>query len=342
VDILNLVFLVVGIPATLVTAIYAHSTIRYARGDLAQQAGRYEDAVRFFRKAAQGRNPFGRGIAFAALGRVYLKMGKPQEALAALREAALRSKVPSVILAIYQVWADAAVHPSMNADREDALREAEKLVAATGMPKTMKAVSLGQLASAWYRIGNFAEASRAADQTLAYDALNASGLFTGGWLDLAHGNLSRARERFTALANLSNKDQKNLGTYGLGAVSFAEGNLAGAEEFFGKAAATSPVMLEPFVHARLSITRTLLEKDGYEPVKKAEAALADLQKRGAIRKESGAHWLVAKARAFAEGNSAAVKNAAEQAANDDRPEADSLAATFLSKKPAQGWLSVNA
>lgn len=326
---------------TLLTAVYAHSTFRYARGDLAQQAGRYEDAIRLFRLAAEGRNPIGRGVAYTALARVYLKLNRSEEALQALRQAASRTKTPSIVLAIYQLFADTAALPA-TADKEAVLHEGEKLVLATGMPKTMKAVALGQFAGVWYRLGNYTEAARVSALALANDPLNGPALFTAGWLDLGRGEFSQAKERFVALVNLSANDQKQLGAYGQGALAFAEGRWSDAEEFFRKVAKPAAAMLEPIANARLAMALALQGKDGAQALKKAESALTSLRERGLIRAESGAHWLVKMAAAYVTGNPQAARQAEEAAPAEEKPEAAWFSEVLEHGTRSKGWLQIKA
>lgn len=331
-------FLVVGVPMTLVTAVYAYATYVYARGDIAQQKGRYDDAVRHFTRAATGRNPMGRGVAYAGLARTYVKMGDPDAALTALREAAQRTRTPSVVLAIYQIFADAAQHPALKADRAEVLAEAERLATATGIAAPMKAVILGQISGAAYRVGRPADALRIAQKALALDALNPTALFTAGWLDLAFGRAAEAQERFTALANVNTKDQRPLGTYGLGVGAFYEGRLGDAEEMFTKAAETGGLVLEPFAQARLAMTRALTGKDAYAPLKKAEAAAETLLGKGMLRSDTGLRWLLDMARAYADGNAKAAATAAEAAPGEERAEALALAKIADTQRPVPGWL----
>lgn len=341
-DLFSILFFVIGAPLTLVTAVYAHATFLYARGDLAQQKGRYDDAVRHFTKAATGRNPMGRSVAWAGLARTRLKMGEPDLALEALRNAAARNRTPAVILAVYQLFADAAQHPALKAERDAVLAEAEKLAIATGMPAPMKAVVLGQIAGAWYRIGRPEAAYALAKRALELDALNSSALFTAGWLALAYGDDAGAEARFQALANVNAKDQRPLGSYGLATTAFYRGRFAEAEELYAKAAETGGLVLEPFAEARLAVTRALLGKDGFEPVKKAERAAAALREKGMLRSDTGLRWLVEMARAFAEGNPAAAAAAADDAPAEERAEAAALAAIAASQQARLGWLPAPA
>jgi tetratricopeptide (TPR) repeat protein len=336
-DLFSILFFVFGVPLTLVTAVYAHSTLLYARGDLAQQKGRLDQAERLFKKAATGRNPLGRAIAFTALGRVYLKMNEPARAMEALREAMRRAKTPAVVMATHQLYIEAAQHPAFAGDRGEVLREAEKLMTATGMARPLKAVVFMSIAGAWYRQQNLAEAARLTAVTLEHDALQPAGLFLAGWVDLAQGKRESAKARFTALTNVSAKDQKPLGPYGLGALAFFGGDLGDAESFFQKAVESGGRLLEPFALARLSMTRALLGKDAYDPLKRAHEVVKDLAARGALKPDSGAHWLLAMARAYADGNPQAAVLAAEAAPVEDRAEAAHLARILETGKRSAGW-----
>ena len=337
-DLFSILFFVLGVPITLITAVYAHSTYLYARGDLAQQKGRLDDAARLFTRAATGLNPLGRSIAYTALGRVYLKKGEPDRALPTLREALVRSKTPSVILATYQVFIEAAQHPAFTGDRAQALREVERLITATGMGHPHKAVVFMQLAGAWYRLQNLAEAARLAGITLEHDAIQPSGLFLAGWIALARGDLEAAKTHFTALTNVSAKDQRPLGPYGLGAIAFFAGDLADAEHHFGRTVELGGLLLEPFALARLSMTRALLGKDAYEPLKRAHEAVERLSDHGSLKADSGAHWLLAMARAYADGNTKAATLAAESAPPEDRREADHLVKILETGTRTAGWV----
>lgn len=338
-DLFSILFFVVGVPLTLVTAVYAHATFVYARGDIAQQKERYDDAIRHFTRAATGRNPMGRGVAYAGLARTYVKKGDPDTALTALREAAQRTRTPSVVLAIYQIFADAAQHPALTADRGEVLAEAERLATVTGIAAPMKAVILGQIAGAAYRVGRPGDALRIAQDALALDALNPTALFTAGWLALAYGRAAEAKERFTALANVNVKDQRPLGSYGLGVTAFYEGRLDEADDMFAKSVAAGGLVLEPFAGARLAMTRALLEKDAYAPLKKAEAAAETLLTKGSLRSDTGLRWLLDMARAFADGNAKAALAAADAAPGEERAEALALAKIAETRRPVVGWLS---
>lgn len=337
-DLFSILFFVVGVPLTLVTAVYAHATYIYARGDIAQQKGRYDDAIRHFTRAAKGRNPMGRGVAYAGLARTYVKKGDPDEALTALREAAQRTRTPSVVLAIYQIFADAAQHPALKADRAEVLAEAERLATVTGIAAPLKAVILGQISGAAYRVGRPADALRIAQNALALDALNTTALFTAGWLDLAYGRTAEAKERFTALANVNTKDQRPLGSYGLGVAAFYEGRLDEADELFTKAVESGGLVLEPFAGARLAMSRALVGKDAYVPLKKAETAADTLLSKGMLRSDTGLRWLLDMARAFADGNAKAAAAAAEKAPGEERAEALALARIAETQRPVTGWL----
>lgn len=332
-------FLVVGVPLTLVTLVYAHSTYLYARGDIAQQKGRYDDAIRHFTKAATGRNPLGRGVAYAGLARTYVKKGDPDAALEALRQAAQRTRTPSVVLAIYQIFADAAQHPALQADRGAVLAEAERLATVTGIAAPMKAVILGQIAGAAYRVGRHPEALRIANKALELDALNPASLFTAGWLELAYGRIAEAKERFTALANVNAKDQRPLGAYGLGCAAFYEGRYDDADDMFTKSVESGGLVLEPFAGARLAMTRALTGKDAYVPLKKAEAAAETLLTKGMLRSDTGLRWLLEMARAYADGNAKAAAAAAEAAPGEEKAEALALAKIAETQRTTVGWLS---
>lgn len=320
-DILEISFLVLGIPATLLTAVYAHSMVLYARGDLAQQKGQFDLALQRFRQAAQGINPIGRGVAYAGMARTYLKVNQPDEAVAALRETVVRAKSPPIILAAYQLFADAALHPSLKAKPADVLLEAEKLILATGMATTIKAVALGQFAGAWYRLADAAQSSRVADLALQNDKLNTTALFSRGWMDLAEGNLVAAREHFTTLMNVNQADQKPLGRYGLAMANFVDGKWNDAVTGFSESAKAGGKLLEPFAWARQSMAQNMNGQYGADALSSAERAVTELRGRGSLSAQSNINWLLAMARAYHQQNLAAATAAAESAPAEEKAEA---------------------
>jgi tetratricopeptide (TPR) repeat protein len=338
VDVFGIVFLVAGIPITLVTAVYAHSMFLYARGDLAQQKGNLEKSRDYFLKAATGLNPIGRGIAYAGLARVYLRLNQPDEALAALRQTLQRARSPGVIMAAYQLFSDATLNPHLQAAPATVLEEAERLVAATGMAKSLKAIAYAQFSGAYYRLGQFAEARRVAGVALEADPLNTTALFTLGWLDMAYGDLKAARERFIVLNNVSQKDQRPLGIYGLGAIAFYEGDLTEAESVFERAAREGGKILEPFAHSRRVMSLALAGKNSAESLAAAERTTAELRARGSLTSQSSIEWLLAMAKAFSDGNPALAREAAAKAPAEERAEAEALADALPMGKCAAGWL----
>lgn len=336
-DLFSIIFFAVGVPLTILTAIYAHSTYRYARADLAQQAGRYEEAERRFLKSAQGINPFGRGIAYAALANVYLKTGRPHDAVEALRETVQRTKTPGTVMAAYQLFIDAALHPDNRGTPNGYLAEGEQLLTATRMPGGMKAVIYGQYAHTWWKLGNLVETKRLVALAQENDGLNPTGLYLGGWLSLGEGQVEEAEEQFRTLSASRDKDQRPLGVYGLATSAFYQGDLQQADYLYGRVIAEGSKLIEPFTYARMAITRQLLGQDPKEVLVKAETSLHDLQKRNNLPQDSSAKWLIHMARAYLENHRQYAREALDMAPSHERNEAEALAAGLLSEVQVDHW-----
>ncbi len=337
-DLFSILFFVVGVPLTILTGIYAHAMYLYARGDLAQQKGRYEESVRRFTKAATGINPIGRGMAWAALGRVYLKMGRPDDALEPLRQALTKTKMPAAILAAYQLFADTALHPDLKGDARTVLAEGEMLMEKTRMPGPMKAMLCSQFAHAWMRLGDAERAGSMIEAALAQDAINPSALYLQGWTRLQQGDLDGAEESFKKLLGVRQKDQRPLGLYGLGTVAFYRGDLPRADELYVKAVGEGSNLLEPFARARLALVRTHTgQGEVDENIRKAEGVLNELFTRGIVGRNSGARWVVAMARAWRDQDVDEARAAVELAPEPERAEALRLAAVVTGNGDTGGW-----
>jgi tetratricopeptide (TPR) repeat protein len=338
-DLFSIIFLVVGVPLTILTAIYAHAMYLYARGDIAQQKGELEHSEKRFLKAVHSWNPIGRGMACAALGRVYLKMNRPDDAIAQLRSALTLTKMPSAIMAAYQLYADTALHADLAQDPKDLLREGQRLLDATRMPGTLKAMLYAQFAHAWSTLGDFEMAESLGSIALEKDRLNPSALYVKAWLSLQAGRIEEAENLFRTLTASGPKDQRPLGHYGLATAAFYSGRLAEADELYGKTIDNGSVLIEPFARARRAITRSINgQPEASENLRKSEAVLDDLFSRGVLGRNSGARWLVAMARAYVEKNSSAARIALTMAPEAEKPEASRLAAALTGETVQSSWI----
>ena len=336
-DLFSIIFFAVGVPLTILTAIYAHSTYRYARADLAQQAGRYDEAERRLKKAATGINPFGRGIAYAALANIYLKTGRPHDAVASLRETVQRTKTPGTVMAAYQLFIDAALHPDNPGTPDGYLGEGEKLLTATRMPGGMKGVLYGQYAHTWWKLGNLTETKRLIDLALDSDPLNASALYLAAWLELSEGRVEEAEDHFRNLAAVRDKEQRPLGVYGLATSAFYQDDLKQADYLYGRVIAEGSKLIEPFTYARMVICRQLMGQEARNLLVKAEKSLHDLQKRQNLPQDSSAKWLIHMARAYLEGNREYAREALRMAPPQERSEAEALASGLVPDIRAEHW-----
>lgn len=328
-DLLNWIVVLVGLPLTLLTAVYAHAMYLYARGDLAQQKGKLDEAAQRFRNAATSRNPIGRGVAYVALARVLLKQGKPAEALVALRQALTRTRTPSVILAAYQLFADLAL-TLPPPQRAETLAEAERLLTATRMPAPLRAILLTQFAGACMKQARFDDARRLASEALRQDPLQPTALFLAGWLALQAGEIRVAEETFRKITRVNERDQRPLGLYGLGAAAFYAGRLDEAAELFEKTRREGSRLLAPFALARKAITLTLKGEDASHTLNQAEAALREI---ASLRpEEQSSRWLIRMARAYAESDAAVAEAAMQAAPPSEKIEAEVLAALLLGQK----------
>ncbi len=336
-DLFSILFFVVGVPLTILTAVYAHATFLYARGDIAQQEGKLELAEKRFTKAARGLNPIGRGATLTALARVQLRMNRPDDAIQTLRRAAPKTKNPGIVLALYQLLIDAALHPEVSTPAADLLHDVERLLESTRMPATLRAMLLGQFAHAWARLENTDEARRLVETALAKDGLNPGALFTKGWLSLRDGDLDVARESFDKLSVVREKDQRPLGLYGLGTAAFYAGNLEEADRLYARALAEGSPLLEPFAAARAALVHQVLGKDAAGMLRRAEEAAEKLRSRKSLATHSSVDWLLAIARAWVHQDAAKAREALDAAPVTERAEAAALASALLPKVDTQGW-----